>query len=80
MALQDSGERDLARCFGHHSEQSVQYALQHCLKCRKLKSCVQQSWSAGKPRRWQRDDWWEARPDIRPGKRPPWPSQPPAGL
>lgn len=78
MPLRDPGERDLARCFGRHDEQSVAYALKYCLQCRKLKSCVQRSWNGGKTRRWQRDDWWEARPALRPGRRPPWPSQPPA--
>jgi hypothetical protein len=80
MPLQDPGERDLDRCFGKHSEQSVAYALKHCMGCRKLKSCVQRGWSGGKVRRDQRMDWWEARSDVRPGRRPPWPSQPPAGL
>jgi hypothetical protein len=79
MPLQDPGERDLDRCFGKHNQQSVAYALKHCMSCRRLKSCVQFGWRGGKPRRRQLDDWWEVQP-VRTGRRPPWPSQPPAGL
>jgi|GEM_PF-1273340 len=76
------GERDLLKCFGRHKQQSVQYALKHCLQCRKLKSCVHKSWGTDRQRRWRKDEWWEAKPVDGPrpatGRRPPWPSQPPA--
>ncbi len=75
MAADSVGERDLARCFGRHRQQSVEYALKHCLQCRKLKSCVRKSWGTDRHRRWQQDDWWEAKAVTpAPGRRPPWPS------
>jgi len=77
MATVAGGERDLSRCYGHHREQTLDYALRNCLSCRKLKTCVQQSWGADRRRRWKRDDWWELQPASA-GRRPPWPSQPPA--
>lgn len=79
MAGDSVGERDLATCFGRHRQQSVEYALKHCLDCRKLKSCVHKSWGTDRHRQWHKDDWWEAKPAVRvSGRRPPWPSQPPA--
>ncbi len=76
MTDDTAGARDLSRCFGKHREQPVQYALKHCLQCRKLKSCVRKSWGTDRQRRWQRDDWWEAQPVVQTGRRPPWPSRP----
>lgn len=76
MANDTVGERDLSRCFGKHREQTLEYAMQHCLQCRKLKSCVRKTWGSDRHRRWGRDDWWEAQPAPT-GRRPPWPSQPP---
>jgi hypothetical protein len=73
------GERDLSRCYGKHRQQSVQYALKHCLQCRKLKSCVRKSWGTDRQRPWRKDDWWETKPTIAVNnRRPPWPSSPPA--
>jgi hypothetical protein len=56
-----SGGPDLARCFGHYRQQSVRYALQHCLECKKLKQCVRTTWGVDRPRRSRRDAW---SPDI----------------
>jgi len=79
MAGAETGERDLARCFGKHRQQTVEYALKNCLQCRKLKSCVRKTWGTDRQRRWDRDDWWELRPAAAPPtRRPPWPSAPPA--
>lgn len=50
--------RDLTQCFGHHRAQPLEYALNYCLQCRKLKSCVRASWRVDLPRPWRRDDWW----------------------
>jgi hypothetical protein len=74
----DAGDRDLNKCYGRHREQTIEYTLKNCLQCRKLKSCVRQTWGIDKHRRWQRADWWEIRPGAAPsGQRPPRPSQPP---
>jgi len=77
MADDTLGERDLSRCYGRHREQTLEYAMKYCLQCRKLKTCVRKTWGTDRHRRWQQDDWWEARPVTTPGRRPPWPSQPP---
>lgn len=50
--------RDLRQCFGRHRAQTVQYAIDYCLHCGKLKSCVRASWRIDRQRRWSRDDWW----------------------
>ncbi len=79
MGSEAAGERDLAKCFGHHRQQTVDYAIKNCLQCRKLKSCVRKSWGTDRHRPWRRDDWWELKPEVaRTGRRPPWPSSPPA--
>jgi hypothetical protein len=49
------GGPDLARCFGHHRQQSVRYALHYCLACHKLKQCVRATWGVDRPRRARRD-------------------------
>jgi hypothetical protein len=77
MADDGVGDRDLSRCYGRHREQTLDYALKHCLQCRKLKTCVRKTWGTDRHRRWQQDDWWEALPATTSGRRPPWPSQPP---
>ncbi|MHB8575906.1 MAG: hypothetical protein ACYDCQ_11320, partial [Dehalococcoidia bacterium] len=65
--------------YGRHRQQTLEYALKNCLPCRKLKTCVRKSWGVDRQRPWRREDWWEVTPQAqRPGRRPPWPSSPPA--
>lgn len=58
MQLPLQQARDLTKCYGHHRAQSVKYALNYCLHCRKLKSCVRATWATTRNQRWQRADWW----------------------
>jgi hypothetical protein len=41
---------DLARCFGHYRAQSARYALLFCVRCPKVKACVQTAWGTGDAR------------------------------
>jgi hypothetical protein len=52
---------DRTRCFGQYRQQSVQYALAHCLECPKIKACVRLAWSNEKPARARRGPWDEGR-------------------
>lgn len=52
--------RELMQCFGHHRSQPLEYALNYCLHCRKLKSCVRVSWGVERTQRWKQNDWWPA--------------------
>jgi hypothetical protein len=45
---------DLARCFGHYRAQSPRYALLFCVRCPKVKDCVQRAWGTGDSRRARR--------------------------
>jgi hypothetical protein len=36
--------RILTKCFGEYDQQPVEYALNYCLRCRVMKSCVQKAW------------------------------------
>jgi hypothetical protein len=79
MPADGVSERDLSRCFGKHRQQPVQYALQHCLQCRKLKGCVRKSWGTDRQRPWRKDDWWQTKTTIPVvSQRPPRPSTPTA--
>ena len=64
---------DFSRCYGHYREQSVQYALQHCLACPKMKACVRLTWGMDQPPHARRRGWDRNSRDKRP-RRPPWPS------
>lgn len=57
MSLVCSEPRDLSRCFGLYQQQSVAYALTHCMACPKMKACVRSAWGVGQFRRSRRDDW-----------------------
>jgi hypothetical protein len=57
---------DRSRCFGQYRQQSVQYALAHCLECPKVKACVRLTWGMDKPlRRSRRSAWDDAIPARR---------------
>jgi hypothetical protein len=56
---------DFARCYGHYRQQTVQYALAHCLDCPKLKACVRLTWGRERAPRARRGVWDEARPAAR---------------
>ena len=75
MADKTAAAPNLSKCFGQYRHQSVQYALQYCLTCPKMKACVRVTWGWDTPKRARRD----ARPHgdrrLRAG-RPPWPSKP----
>jgi hypothetical protein len=72
MAGKSAGGPNLAQCFGHYQQQTVQYAIQNCLSCSKVKACVRAQWGLDRPRREQRR-WGEGkRRGV--GERPPWPS------
>ena len=36
--------RILTKCFGRYDQQSVEHALNYCVRCRVMKSCVQKAW------------------------------------
>jgi hypothetical protein len=74
MTATSASGPDLSRCFGRYREQSVQYALQHCLECRKLKACVRTVWGMDQPRRTPRGAYQPGGRGRR-GSRPPWPSE-----
>ena len=63
-----SEARDLTRCYGHHRAQSLAYALNYCLQCRKLKTCVRASWGVDRPRPWRKADWWPETAPVKPAK------------
>ena len=68
-----SGGPDLSKCFGHYRQQTITYALRHCLECNKLKACVRAAWGIDQPRRARRSAWDGGEARGR-GHRPPWPS------
>ncbi len=75
MAGTTAKRPNLSQCFGHYRQQSVEYALQNCLTCPKMKACVRVTWGMDQPKR--------ARRGARDGGsrrqsagRPPWPSRP----
>ncbi len=67
---------DRARCFGQYRQQSVQYALAHCLECPKVKACVRLTWGVDKPLRRPRRGAWDDAMARGPGERDIVPSRP----
>ncbi|MGH2584578.1 MAG: hypothetical protein ACRDJE_06660 [Dehalococcoidia bacterium] len=57
MAGKPTTGPNIAACFGHYRQQSVRYALTHCLDCPKMKACVRLTWGMDKPRRLRRGAW-----------------------
>lgn len=64
------GQPDTSRCFGKYRAQSPIYALNVCVRCPRIKSCVRTAWGLEEPRRTKgRGLYWEGR--KRPGPPPP---------
>jgi hypothetical protein len=60
---------DRSRCFGQYRQQSVQYALAHCLECPKMKACVRLTWGLDKPIRRSRRGAWDQAMSALPSER-----------
>lgn len=66
MVGKQAAAPDRSKCFGQYRQQSVQYALAHCLECPKLKACVRVTWGMERPlRRTRRGAWDQAIPGSR---------------
>lgn len=76
MAGKTAARPNTSKCFGLYRQQSVEYALQNCLTCPKMKACVRVAWGMDQPARPKRGVSDRTKRRLRVGRRPPWPSSP----